>query len=79
MQKVNCSLRIQNEQYLHFWELTINQMYHRQQNKCYPQRCQIFRKLQLTPALYKKIDSSNKFDFYYYGQVNSSVASKWAS
>ena len=55
--------------------------YHRQQNKCYSQRCPIFKEIQHSVM---KFDRSNKFDLCYYGQVNSlwlksSVASKWAS
>ena len=57
-------------------------MFHRQQNKWYPQRCQE-NCSQLQHSVIK-FDRSNKFDFCYYGQVNSlrlklSVASKWAS
>ena len=50
-------------------------MYHRQQNKCYPEK---------VSDSVLKFDHSNKFDLFYYGQVNSlrlksSEASKWAS
>ena len=60
-----------------FFKPFLGPMYHRQQNKCYPQRCQIIRKTA------RKFDCCNKFDCYY-GQVNSlwlisSVASKWAN
>ena len=44
------------------------QRYYRQQNKCYPQRCQIVRK---TADSAMKFGCSNKFDLCYYGQVNS--------
>ena len=51
-------------------------MYHRQQNKRYPKAVTLSEKLQSM-----KCDRCNKFDFCYYGQVNSprlesSVASK---
>ena len=46
--------------------------------------CTIASKISDTPNGVMKFDRSNKFDFCYYGQVNSlrlksSVASKWAS
>ena len=43
--------------------------YHRQQNKCYPRRCQIVRKTEAAAVM--KFDRSNKFDLCYYGQVNT--------
>ena len=53
-------------------------MYHRQQNKWYPQRCTIVQK-----TAEMKFGRSKQVDLYY-GQVNSlpiklSVGSKWAS
>ena len=60
-------------------------MHHRYQNKCYPHICQIVLKTVVNcSSLVLKFDCSNKFDLFYYGQVNSlqlnsSVASKWAS
>ena len=59
-------------------------MYHRQQNKCYPEKCEIVRKTAVNcKHAVMKFDRSNKFDLCYYGQVNSlwlksSVAWKWA-
>ena len=44
-------------------------IYHRQQNKCYPQKFKVVRKTALNSEM--KFDRSNKFDFCYYGQVNS--------
>ena len=57
--------------------------YHRQQNKCNLQKCQIVKKLHGALCV-MKFDRSNKFDLCYYGQVNllqlkSSVASKLVS
>ena len=59
-------------------EYYIYPMYHRLQNKCCLQRCQIIKKMQLTAAI------CNKFDLCYYEQVNSlrlksRLASKWTS
>ena len=60
-------------------------MYHHQQNKCYPQWCQIVRQTAVNlQHSVMKFDRSNKFDFCYYGQVNSlrlksCKASKWAN
>ena len=56
-------------------------MYHRQQNKCYPNGVRLSEKLQ---QFVMKFDRSNKCDLCYYGQVNSlrlkpSVAWKWIS
>ena len=50
-------------------------VYLRQQNKCYPQRFQIVRKIAVNCSTYPvmKFDCSNKFDFCYYGQVNSQL------
>ena len=59
-------------------------MYHRSQNRCYHQRCQIVRKTAVNcRTCIMKFDRSNKFDLYYYGhfdllRMKSSVASKWA-
>ena len=61
-------------------------MYRDQQNKCYPQKCLMSEKLQLTPALCNEIFHRNnkKNDLCYYWQLNSlklksSVASEWES
>ena len=53
-------------------------VHHHQQNRCYPRGVRLSEKLQHSVM---KFDRSDKFDFCYYGQVNSlrlksSVASK---
>ena len=49
-----------------------------------PKRCHLFRKTAVIQHSVMKFDRSNKFDLFYYGQVNSlwlklSVTSKWTS
>ena len=46
-------------------------MYHRHQNKCYPQRCQTVRKTagNCSTLAEMKFDRCNKFDLCYYEQV----------